>query len=317
MPGTSYRGELPPADEGLVSLAAELRQDVTHLAVDIGERNVRNRPNQLTQAADFIDAQFKGAGLATKRQEYEVSNVKCYNLEVELLGTARPEEIVIVGAHYDTVVGTPGANDNTSGVAATLALARRFAHCRTDRTLRFVAFVNEESPYGHTEEMGSRVYSRRCRERGENIVAMMSLETIGYYDDRPGSQKYPPPFGLFYPSEGNFIGFIGNLASRDLVRQVVSTFRESEQFPSEGAALPEAIARIGDSDHASFWHEGYPALMVTDTANFRYPFYHEPEDTIDKVDFDRLARVVCGLEKVIVELVGTHQGAEPAAPKGK
>jgi hypothetical protein len=133
---------------------------------------------------------------------------------------------------------------------------------------------------------------------------MMSLETIGYYDDRPGSQKYPPPLGSLYPSEGNFIGFIGNLASGDLVRRAVGTFRESEQFPCEGAALPEAMARVGDSDHASFWHEGYPALMVTDTANFRYPFYHTPEDTIDKVNFDRLARVVRGLEKVVAELAG-------------
>ena len=244
------------------------------------------------------------AGYDARRQEYKVAGISCYNLDVEILGTARQEEIVIVGAHYDTVPGTPGANDNTSGVAATLALARRFARRKTDRTLRFVAFTNEESPYAHTEAMGSRDYAWRCRERGENVVAMMCLETIGYYDDRPGSQKYPPPLGSLYPSEGNFIGFIGNLASGDLVRQVVKTFRESEQFPSEGAALPEAMARVGDSDHASFWHEGYPAIMVTDTANFRYPFYHTPEDTIDKVNFDRLARVVRGLEKVVAGLAG-------------
>ncbi len=307
MPGTNYRGELPPADEALLSLADELRQDVARLAVDIGERNLWNRPNQLNQAADCIAAQFKAAGYDVRRQEYKVSGTSCYNLDVEILGSVRQEEIVIVGAHYDTLPGTPGANDNTSGVAATLALARRFAHRKTDRTLRFVAFTNEENPYAHTQAMGSRVYSGRCRERGENVVAMMSLETIGYYDDHPGSQKYPPPIGLHYPSEGNFIGFVGNLASGDLVRQVVKTFRESEQFPSEGAALPESIARIGDSDHASFWHEGYPALMVTDTANFRYPFYHTPEDTIDKVNFDRLARVVRGLEKVVAGLVGKRQ----------
>jgi hypothetical protein len=307
MPGTSYRGELPAADERLVSLADELRQDVTHLAVDIGERNVRNRPHQLAQAADCIETKFAAAGFLVKRQEYRVSGCDCCNLEVEILGASRPEEIVIVGAHYDTVPGTPGANDNTSGVAATLALSRRFANREIDRALRFVAFTNEEKPYAHTDQMGSQVYSRRCRERGENVVAMLSLETVGYYDDTPGSQKYPPPLGLFYPSEGNFIGFIGNLASRDLVRQVVGAFRQNEQFPSEGAALAELIPRIGDSDHASFWHEGYPALMVTDTANFRYPHYHTPEDTIDKVDFDRLARVVRGLEKVIAELVGAER----------
>lgn len=213
MPGTSYRGELPPADDALVSLADELRHDIQQLAVDIGERNVQNRPQQLAQAADYIGTQFREVGYEAKRQECEVANVGCHNLEAEILGTTRPEEIVVVEAHYDTVLGTPGANDNTSGVAATLALFRRFGSRKTDRTLRFVAFVNEEKPYAHTEQMGSRVYSRRCRERGENVVAMLSLETIGWYDDTPGSQKYPSPFGLFYPSEGNFIAFIGSLAS--------------------------------------------------------------------------------------------------------
>jgi Zn-dependent M28 family amino/carboxypeptidase len=307
MPGRSYRGELPPADDGLVLLANELRQDVKRFAVDIGERNVQNRPQQLAQAADAIEAEFLVAGLAVRRQEYEVPGYTCCNLEVEIPGSTRPEEIVIVGAHYDTVPGTAGANDNTSGVAAVLALSRRFAALRTGRTLRFVAFVNEEKPYAHTELMGSRVYARRCRERGEQVVAMMSLETIGYYDDNPGSQKYPRPLGLFYPSQGNFIAFIGNRASRHLVRQAVAAFRRHEPFPSEGAALPAAVPRIGDSDHASFWHEGYLAIMVTDTANFRYPYYHTPEDTIDKVDFDRLARVVRGLRTVVAGLAEASQ----------
>jgi len=302
MPGTSYRDRLPSADGQLQSLAGELHYDVTKLAVDIGERNVRHRPQQLAEAADWLENVFRTAEYAPRRQTYEVSGIACHNLEVEILGCEWPQEIVVVGAHYDTVIGSPGANDNTSGVAATLALARGFVGRRTARTVRFVAFVNEESPYAHTEQMGSRVYARRCRERGENIVAMMSLETIGYYDDRPGSQKYPPPIGQFYPSAGDFIGFVGNLASADLVRHAVGAFRSSEPFPCEGAALPEEIVRIGDSDHASFWHEGYPALMVTDTANFRYPYYHMPEDTIDKVNFDCLARVVRGLETVVAKL---------------
>lgn len=303
MPGRSYRGALPPADEALASLAEELRQDVSRLAVDIGERNLRDRPRELAQAADWIEAKYKAAGLATGRQEYEVLGTVCCNLDAEIPGKTRPEEIVIVGAHYDTVPGTRGANDNTSGVAATLALARRLARCKTARTLRFVEFVNEEKPYAHSEQMGSRVYARRCRERGENVTAMLSLETIGYYDDAPGSQKYPRPLGLLYPSTGNFIAFVGNLASRELVREMVAAFRKNEQFPSEGGAFPALVPRIGDSDHASFWHEGYPAIMVTDTANFRYPYYHTPEDTIDKINFDRLARVVRGLAKVIEALV--------------
>lgn len=304
VPGRSYRGELPPADQALMSLSDELRRHVTRLAVDIGERNVGNRPQELTRAADWIEAEFRASGFAAGRQEYEVSGRTCRNLEAGLEGTTRPEEIVIVGAHYDTVPGSPGANDNTSGVAATLALARRLAGRKSRRTLRFVAFVNEEKPYAHTALMGSSVYARRCRNRGENVVAMLSLETIGYYDDTPSSQKYPPPLGIFYPSAGNFVAFVGNFASRDLVRRVVGAFRKAEQFPSEGGAFPALVPRIGDSDHASFWKEGYPALMVTDTANFRYPYYHTPEDTIDKIDFERLARVVRGLGKVIEELAG-------------
>jgi Zn-dependent M28 family amino/carboxypeptidase len=231
-------------------------------------------------------------------------------LEAQITGKTRSGEIVVVGAHYDTVPGTAGANDNTSGVAATLALARKFSKLENDRTLRFVAFVNEEPPYFQTDQMGSRVYARQCRQQGDNIVAMVSLETLGWYDDRPNSQNYPLPFGLLYPSTGNFIGFIGNIASRSLVRQAIGTFRQHEQFPSEGAALPEAIPGVGFSDQWSFWQEGYPAIMVTDTALFRYPFYHTPEDTIDKVNFDRLARVVRGLEKVVAGLAGGELGED-------
>ncbi len=297
--------QLPAADEKLTALADELRRDVAHLAGEIGERNVLNRPKELAAAADWIEAEFKSAGYTPQRQEYQVSGVTCCNLEVEIVGKARAEEIVVVGAHYDTVVGTPGANDNTSGVAATLALARRFAKRDSDRTLRFVAFVNEEPPYFQTDQMGSWVYAHRCRQRGENIVAMLSLETIGYYDDTPGSQNYPAPLGQMYPSEGNFIGFVGNTESGDLVNQAVATFRRNEEFPAEGGALPGEIPGVGFSDQWSFWQEGYPALMVTDTAMFRYPHYHEPEDTIDKVNFDRMARVVRGLEAVVAELGGS------------
>jgi len=181
-------------------------------------------------------------------------------------------------------------------------MARRFAGVFSDRTLRFVAFVNEEKPFAHTERMGSWVYARRCRQRSEKVTAMLSLETIGYYSDKPGSQKYPPPVGLFYPSRGNFVAFVGNTRYGRLVRQAAAAFRRSEPFPSEGGALPERIPNIGFSDHWSFWQEGYPALMVTDTANFRYPYYHSPQDTADKLDFERMSRVVRGLKSVLAAL---------------
>jgi len=304
MPGKSHRGPLPPADDELASRAAELRKHVEHLSARIGERNALHRPRELAQAADYVEAEWSKAGYEVKRQEYDVFDVTCCNLEAEMRGAVRPEEIVIVGAHYDSVFGTPGANDNATGVGAVIVLAKRFAGRKTDRTLRFVAFVNEEPPYFQTEKMGSWVYARRCRQRGEKVTAMLSLETIGYYDEAPGSQKYPPPFGLLYPSRGNFIGFIGNTRSAGLVRRVVGLFRQNEPFPSEGGALPEMIPGIGFSDHWSFAQEGYPAVMVTDTAMYRYPHYHEPEDTADKVDFERTARVVRGLEQVIAALVG-------------
>ncbi len=305
MPGRSYRGPLPSPNERLRELASELRRHVTHLAEKIGERNVRRRPAELARTAEYIAVELAAAGYDVRHQEYDVDGTTCVNLEVELRGTTKPDEIVVIGAHYDSVADCPAANDNGSGIAAVLCLARTFAGSRPDRTLRFVAFVNEEAPYAHTELMGSWVYARRCRTRGEQVTAMLSLETIGYYSDVPGSQKYPPLLGLLYPSAGDFIAFVGNTRYGRLVRQVVQAFRQNEQFPSQGGALPEAMSDIGRSDHWPFWQEGYPALMVTDTAPFRYQHYHTPEDTVDKIDFEKTARVVRGLESVVRALSTT------------
>jgi Zn-dependent M28 family amino/carboxypeptidase len=152
--------------------------------------------------------------------------------------------------------------------------------------------------------MGSLVYARYCFERDDKIVAMISLETLGCYDDQAGTQKYEFPFGLFYPSRANFLGFIGNYGCRDLVRQTISIFRNKAQFPSEGSTIPGIINGVNWSDHWSFLQAGYPAIMVTDTAPFRYEYYHTPEDTPDKIDYERLTRVVDGLENVLDELAG-------------
>ncbi len=300
MPGKSHRGPLAPLSPGETAIASGLKRDVVELAVTIGERNVR-RYDALKKAADYIESGLRVAGTVA-RQTYTASGHACDNLEVEIRGASAPGEIVVVGAHYDSVLGCPGANDNGSGVAALLALARSLGKSSPARTLRFVAFVNEEPPHFQTAEMGSRVYARRCRERNENVTAMLSLETIGCYSDSPGTQNYPAPFGIFYPSEGNFIAFVGNLSSRALVRRCVGTFREKGRFPSEGAAMPSWIPGAGWSDHESFWQEGFPGVMVTDTAPFRFPHYHTAEDTPDKIDFDRCARVVAGVEHVVRDL---------------
>ena len=303
MPGESYRGDLPPLTGEQAALSAELRQYVEALAGRIGERNLRQYRN-LVDAAETIEQALADCGYAVERQEYDVEGRTCVNLAAEIPGADRREEIVVVGGHYDSVLFCPGANDNGTGVAATLALARALSDFRPSRTLRFLCFVNEEPPFFQTANMGSRVYAKRCRQRGENITAMICLETIGYYSDEKGSQHYPPPLGLLYPSTGDFIAFVGNYGSRVLVRQVVGSFRRQAEFPSEGGAVPGVLPGIGWSDHWSFWKEGYPALMVTDTAPFRYPHYHQPTDTPDKIDYERTARVVSGVQAVVRELAG-------------
>ena len=288
----------------------ELERHVRALAEEIGERHVW-RYDALERAATYIEDSLRSSLYAVVPQAYEVdidhplltpAQRGVHNLEVEVGGRGRSHEIVVIGAHYDSIPGCPAANDNGSGVAAMLEIARLLADRTFERTLRFVAFVNEEPPFFRTSRMGSMVYAQRCRQRREKVVAMISLETIGYYSDEPASQRYPFPLSLFYPSVGNFIGFIGNLASRRLVRRVVSSFREHTSFPCEGAAVPGWITGIGWSDHWAFWKAGYPALMATDTALFRYPWYHTPQDTVDKIDFERMALVVAGLANVVEDL---------------
>ena len=302
MPGHNVSSAAALSENELV-LRAELKADVQALAGDIGERNMSHYP-QLLAAADFIESSLARSGLSPRRDSYELRGRACHNIEVEIRGTA--PEILVVGAHYDSVLGSPGANDNASGVAALLALARRFAGKPCAQSLRFVAFVNEEPPYFQTEEMGSFVYAKRCKERGDRISGMISLETIAYFSDAPGSQKYPSAgLGFFYPSKGNFIGFASDTRSRSLLRAAVSAFRKTAKLPCEGASLPAIIPGIGWSDHWAFWQCGYPAIMITDTAPFRYPHYHERTDTPDKLDYDRFALVVSGMQQVIATLASS------------
>jgi hypothetical protein len=301
MPEASYQGPLPPLTEDERVLERELRVSVEVLAGRIGERNVF-RHNALVQAADFIRMRLSELGYEVRGQTYDVGGMACENIEAEVRGNVTPDDVLLIGAHYDSVEGSPGGNDNGSGVAAMLALARLFAKSQPARTVRFAAFANEEPPLFRTRHMGSRVYARRSRERGEHIVLMLSLETIGYYSDEPGSQRLMFPLNFFYPSTGNFIAFVGNVENGPWVQRLVGSFRRHAQFPSEGGALWGWMPGVGWSDHWAFWKEGFPAVMVTDTALFRYPAYHSRADTPDKIQYDRLARVVSGLHKVIAEL---------------
>jgi Zn-dependent M28 family amino/carboxypeptidase len=302
MPDKSWSGVLPPPTTEQARLADRLRKHIVVLSEEIGERNLWH-DGTLDATANYIEETLQAMGYAVSSQTYTVQGTSVRNLEAVLGGTSLAEEIVLIGAHYDTVRGSPGANDNASGVAALLEIARLLAAKPLARSVRFVAFVNEEAPFFYTWEMGSHRYARRAHERGDNITAMLSLETIGYYSDTEGSQQYPNPvYAWLYPNTGNFISFVGNLASRKLVRQCLGSFRRHSAFPSEGIAAPGRMMGIHWSDHWSFWQEGFAAVMVTDTALFRYPHYHASTDTPDRLDYQRLARVVAGLAQVTADL---------------
>jgi Zn-dependent M28 family amino/carboxypeptidase len=227
------------------------------------------------------------------------------NIDVVLEAPKINPDVIVVGAHYDSAQGTPGANDNATGTAAVLELARLLGDLKDNaaKRIRLVLFVNEERPYYGTPEMGSLNFARLLAERGEQVIAMYSLETIGYFSDAPGSQKYPKPFGAVFADKGDFISFVGMLNSRPLVQDTMRSFRSHTAFPTIGGVSPGFIPGIAWSDHWSFAQYGFQAVMVTDTAPFRYPHYHRSTDTPDKIDTEKLARVVKGMERVIRDLV--------------
>jgi len=300
MPGDSYEGSVAPTAPDLAR-AARMRAVVHSLAEDIGQRDAFNYEGLARAEAD-LRARFEALGYVVREQRFQVSGTSVANLEVERIGRAQPAAIVVVGAHYDTAPGTRGANDNASGVAALLELAAEFARRTPDRTIRFVAFVNEEPPFFDTHEMGSAMCAAAAAARGDDIVGMMALETLGCYLPQRGSQQYPPPFGFFYPDRGDFIAFVGNVASRPFVRWSVGKFRETGRVPSQGAAAPGRMPGIFWSDHAPFWDYDWPALMVTDTAPFRYQHYHRWSDTPEQIDYHTMAVVVDGLIQVVEAL---------------
>ena len=303
MPGRSHRGEPTPLSPRENETSASLRRHVEHLALSIGTRNME-AAGSLELAAAHIARSLRESGYEPVMLPYKAGGIEVNNVEATLRGTSPDEHegIVVIGSHYDTVPGTRGANDNASGVAAVLELARMMRNSPQERTIKFALFVNEEPPWFKTALMGSHVYASSLMEQGTVVSAMLSLETIGYYTDEPGSQLYPFPLDLVYPDRGDFIAFVGNVDSRGLVRRSVRAFRETVDFPSEGAAVPDFLPGVDWSDHWGFWQNGYPAIMVTDTAPYRYIHYHTHSDTPDKLDYERMARVVMGLEGTVRRL---------------
>jgi Zn-dependent M28 family amino/carboxypeptidase len=287
------------------ALAQRLRKHVERLAGDIGERNVFF-PEALQRAAMYIEDEWRTQGYAVERREFNVSEIRCANLVASRKGGTRQNEILLLGAHYDSVMGSPGANDNASGVALLLEMSRIFQAIEPTLTVRFVAFANEEPPFFMTHQQGSILYAEEARRLGEDIRLMASLETVGYYCDEPGSQSYPPLFSLFYPDRGNFIAIVSDFRSRAVTRQLAKAFRARSDFPLETVSTFRFVPGVAWSDHSSFWRQGYRAVMLTDTAFYRYPHYHEPSDTPDKLSYPELARAALGLFEAFAALA--HAG---------
>ena len=304
VPGKSWTGPLPPLTPAEDSTRIGLQSHVYMLADTIGERHDGNRKGY-DAAAEYVQKQLEQYGFSVESQPYTARGRSYRNLEVVIPGQKAPNEIIVVGAHYDAVEGTPGADDNASGTACLLEIARLLRDKKLDRTIKLVAFANEEPPFFFTDDMGSRRYAMAAKARNDNIVAMISLETLGYYSDKPKSQRYPPILGWFYPDRGNFVGFVGNIGSRSLVHKAIRSFRSHTQFPSQASAAPMQIPGISWSDQWSFWKEGYDAIMITDTAPFRNDNYHLETDRAGTLDYPKMARIAHGVARTIEDLA--HQ----------
>ena len=324
LPGESF-SRIPTQD--LQQLEHALEVHIQALAGEIGERSLY-KPAAMRAAESYVTEQFASFGLDPQIQHYsveaeliqqtterlrrhygswlheqlpvypnELGDAALNNIWVEIPGSVNPERLLVVGAHFDSVGNSPGANDNGSGVAALLELARALSSAHPQVTVILVALSAEELPIGGVAgESGSSVFLDDLLERNRMPFGMISLETMGFYSDEEGSQKYPAPLDYYYPSQGNFVAFVSDSTSREFVRDFGGRFREHAEIASQGATLPASlVADVLRSDHETFVLRGIPGMMVTDTANFRYPHYHKSSDTFDKVNIEKLARVVQGL----------------------
>lgn len=276
-----------------------LYQHVGYLSVSVGERHLW-REGSLSRSAHYIESALRSFGYSVKWQSYLCYGKSVSNLIVEKTGISK--EAVVIGAHYDTVPGTPGADDNASAVAGLLELARLHRDLPSRKSLIFVAFVNEEPPCFGFPNMGSMIYARSLREEGRRVEVMVSLEMIGYF--RPEHIQNYPLFGmnLFYPRRGDFIGVVGNLRSAKYVLRMKKGIRKHSIIDVRSLVAPEFFGGINLSDNFSFWRNGYRAIMVTDTSFFRNPNYHQETDTIETLHFEKMAEVVKGLHFTLLEM---------------
>ncbi|MFN0242456.1 MAG: M28 family peptidase [Planctomycetota bacterium] len=303
-PGVNLRTGLMPLGEVERETSERVRAHVLAISRDIGLRGAQ-RPVNTARAEEYIELELKRIGLTWQQMNFDTKNGVGRNFEVLIPGARNPKEIVIVGAHTDSARGSPGANGNASGCAVLIELARNLAGTATGRQVKLLFFGDGEEPYTASVRAGSHHYVQQALQRKDNIVAMLSVDAVGRYDTNPGSQSVTFPFNFFYPDTGDFLAFVGNLSSRSLVRNCVQTFRGATTLPAEGGAFPTWLPSASNSNHAAFWENGIDAVWVTDTASLRSDEHATGGDLHDRLDYDRMARVVTGLTKVVAALANS------------
>ena len=293
---------VPRPDSNLGRDINQLYEHVEHLSVRIGSRSVFEY-DKIEAAKHYIVSFLEDLGYAPVLQDYTYNDKVYSNIIASREGVQSPDETVIIGAHYDTVYGTPGADDNASAVAVLLEMCRALKDFSPGRTLKLIFFTLEEPPVFRTKFMGSYVYAREAKAKGENIRAMVCLEMLGYYGDKKGGQTFPLPFmNLVYSSTPNFIAVVGNLKSRGLVKRIEGSLKKSSNIPVETISTVSFVPGVDFSDHRSFWKMGYAAVMITDTAFYRNPNYHSARDTIDTLDFVSMSSLLAGLIRAAEDL---------------
>lgn len=277
-----------------------LKHHVETLADEIGERHVRKHA-ALHEAANYISQQWENMGYEVTRQPFKTKGVECENLEISRIGKTRPEDIILICANYDSSKDCPGANGNSSGVAAMLEISRCFSQLNPGLTVRFVALANENPPYFGTEKSGSWIYAHQARKNCDKIHTAIMIESIGYYNNSRGSQLYPALMGALYPKQANFLAMTSNLRSMTAMRRFARLFKYHSTFRCEPMIAPNFLPWVRWSDNSPFWLSGYRAFMVSDTSPYRYPFHHSSRDTSEKLDYDSLNVVTHSLIETIKE----------------
>lgn len=288
------------------AIESNLRLHVDRMAGLIGPRTLQ-RPKTIVATTGYISGQWRTMGYEVAEEHYDAIGDRATNLIVQQVGNKRNNQIVLLGAHYDTVPTTPGADDNASAVAVMLEVSRLLKDHQGKRTMRYVAFACEEPPYFNFDCMGSQNHARICRSRGDDIVGMLCLEMVGYFTDQPQSQRIPlaipKMLHRFFPKRGDFLAAVGDLKSWRLGWAFRRGFKRATQLPLFSIQLPQRVREIRLSDNSSFWDQGYPALMLTDTSFLRNPHYHLESDTPETLDYARMTEVTIGVAAAMKRLL--------------